>query len=259
MGDEPERPPMPDALRSMAEAAIVRHTRRRAPPETVTKPEQRYYENLTCPYREDDEELWMALLLECFGTRVHAVAQHFFRQLEALVPLVFYEGEDRDRRDEEALRTALAIVYSLKPRNEAEAALAAQYVALHFAAMKSAAYALRYTNIDTRSAASLAALAKAAASHFALLRGGPKNRAIKQTIRVERVYIDNREQHVHAGREGGRESGGQAHAERGERARARPLLPSPDEGGDIMSLSPGEGPEPMPPARGRERIRSAKG
>lgn len=120
-----EREPMPDVLRPLALEAIKRHKRRPVAPAIVTKPEQREYVNLTCPYREEDEELWIALLIECFGTRVYQVAQCFMYQLEALCPNVLYPGEDHSRRDEDAMRQALAIVYGLKPRNEAEGALAA--------------------------------------------------------------------------------------------------------------------------------------
>src|SRR5438105_1971196 len=76
---EPEREAMPDVLRPLAEAAIKRHKKRPYAPDVVTQPEQRYLQELTCPYRDEDHDLWSALLLECFGTRVFAVGQCFMR------------------------------------------------------------------------------------------------------------------------------------------------------------------------------------
>lgn len=252
MPDEADKPPMPDNLRPLAEAAIRRHQKRPIAPEVVTVPEQRYLQHLTSPYRDEDNNLWFALLLECFGTRVLEVGQAFFRQLSDLCGEVFYEGEDHRRRDETELRQALAIVYDLKPRNAAEAAGAAQLVALHFATMKVGAMIAGNRYLDARTAASLAALSKAYSSQLRTIQEGrSKGRSIKQVIRIERVQIDARQQHLHAG-EGGQESGSQPQGGSGQRARARQAVRGEGENdGSLLSLPCREGPEPLPiPRRG---------
>lgn len=276
MTDEP-KPPMPDALRPLAEAAIVQHEKRPAPPQTVTHPKRRgEWLYLTCPYREEDEGLWLALMLECFGTRTADAGQAFMRQLAALCPEVLYNGEEEARIDEEALRQALAIVYSLKPRTEAEGAFAAQLVALHLTAMKVGAQLGKYSSVDIRSAATLAALVKAYGNGLATLQGlkGGGRRSTRQTVIVKREthvhHHHHDEKHVHLP-DGGR-GGGNLHAQsQGPdelRARAtrstggsakRAALPSPNAEGDGLPVSINEGPEAVPVAWRGEGDGSAEG
>ena len=248
---------MPESLRHLAEQAIKKHRKRLCAPEVVSKPEHGDHGQLTCPYREEDEDLWLALLMECFGTRSHAVAHSFMRQLSALCPDVLYEGEQHRRRDEEVLRQALAIVYSFKPRNEADAAQAAQYVALHLTTMKLGAHLGNHNYVDPRTAASLAALAKASAGALNAIRGARQPRNIKQTIIVKKEtrYYDQRS--VTLG-EGVGKSGGQPEQRDGLRAHARdevidaeyrPTVPSPDEGGRVVPIASSKGKAGVPDAR----------
>jgi hypothetical protein len=265
-----EKPPMPEKLRPLAEDAIRRHQRRSAAPDIVTSPtRQDHHYHLSCPYREEDEGLWFALILECFGTRIAEVGQSFMRQLAALCPLVWYEGENESRVDEESLRQALAIVYSLKPRNEAEAALAAQLVAVHFATMKVGKSAGRYDWIPLPTANCLAALVKAYGNGLLTmekLRG--RTRSTRQTFKVEKhVHHHYDEKHVHFAGGGGRKPSGQDHADSELRARARPdsepsdlaALPGPNTGGHVLPVPCGEGEAGLQDARRREEVRCAEG
>jgi hypothetical protein len=251
-----ERVAMPEQLRELAEQAIKRHKKRPIAPEVVSLPEHREWQNLTCPYRDEDESLWLALLLECFGTRTAMTAQAFMRQLADLCPEVWHEGENRPRRCEEALRQALSIVYGLKPRNEAEAAAAAQYVALHFASMKLGASIGKHSYVDPRTIASLAAVSKASAAQLTAIQRGRSRNISRQTIKVEKhVHIHN-DRHLHLHGEGERDSGGQSQAKGQQRAHARaagsvvevPALRSENEGGNVLPLPCRPGPEAVPNA-----------
>lgn len=266
---EPERKPMPDFLRAIAETAIQKHRKRVWVPHVVPRPAQGPLADLSCPYREEDWELWAALLLECFGTRSFSVAQCFFRQLEALCPTVIYEGESKLRRDEEMLLQALAIVAGIKPRNELEAAAAAQYAALHITAMKLGANVSSGTGyVDSRSVASFAALMKAASRHYAMIQNGRSPKRAKQTFIVKKeTHVHHHdERHVHLpGGDGN--SGSRVHEADELRARARgavepqelPALPSPEQSAEVLRFPSGEGAESLPQARRGERIRRAEG
>ncbi len=263
-----KRPPMPDRLREIALAANEkRHPKRMAVPMVVPKPEQRHLQNLTCPYRKEDEELWLALLVDCFGTRVFPVAQCFIRHLEKLCPEVLYDGEEHCRRDEETLALALSIVAGIKPRNEMEAAAAAQYVALHLTAMRLGANCASGSGyLDSKSAHALAAVTKAAALQYATIQSGRgKRRSIKQTfiVKKETRYYDNRQ--VHLG-EGGGNPDARVHEADELRAHARgtvepqelPALPCPEQSAEVLRFPSGEGAESLPQARRGERIRRAE-
>lgn len=262
---ETEKPPMPDLLRELAQQAKRRHRTRSAPPPIVTNPKRMggmHY--LTCPYRDEDEDLWFALLLECFGTRMLAVADAFMQQVASLCPEVLYEGEDRTRLDEGALHQALAIVYALKVRNEAEAALAAQLVAVHFATMKVGKTAGRYDWLPLPHANCLAALVKTYSGGLKALRDmkGGRGRTTRQVIRVERanVYVDQRGRGVgNPGSQADEGSGKRARATPSGSARILPALSRPDEIGDALQTLPGEGPDPLPPARWGEGLGGAEG
>lgn len=268
---EPVKPPMPDNLRGLAEGAIARHRKRRMPPDIVTRAEEMgYYQHLTCPFRDEDEELWLALLLECFGTRSYSVAQSFMRQLAALVPSVLYDGERSIRADEEAMYQALAIVCSLKPRNEAEAAHAAQLVAVHLASMRVGGHLGRASGYaDPRTVASLALLTKTFGEGVDRLQRRGRRKPAVQVIKVEKrvnVYNDNRSVTVPTGGCDNRNS--RPHASGELRAREagsntgpneRPALPSPDQGGRVVPWPGGEGEAGLSDARSRERIRRAEG
>jgi hypothetical protein len=249
--DVAEKPPMPDRLRPLAQAAIARHQKRPAAPDVVSQPDHGVYDHLTCPYRDDDQELWVALILECFGTRVADVGQAFMRQLYALCPEVLYNGESQRRPDEETLRQALEIVYSLRPRTAAEAALAAQMVALHLTAMKVGHSIGQRSYTDSRTIASLALVAKTYGSLLNILNDRKGKRSTRQTIKVvndKHVHFHD-ERHVHLRGRGDGKSGGQSHDTHRPRARATPALPGENASGRDLQIVPGEGSEALPSTR----------
>lgn len=124
------------------------------------------------------------------------------------------------------LNAALNIVSGVRPRNEVEAALAAQMVAIHFMMMKLAGSSLTNGWIDPRNAAITGKLARTYAMQLDIL-GRLRGRVGKQTIRVR--YERHEHRHVHVG-EGGLENGTQAQAPtcRADRNSARkpPRLPA---------------------------------
>ena len=252
------KPPMPEKMRARASRAVARHQSRPVAPEIdlSSGAEGWDYGN---PYDEEDEGAWLALMLEAFGTRQEVVAHCFINHLAHLCSSGWEEGAGRWRPNEYELQTAIAIVQSMKPKNEAQAALAAQAVAIHFAAMKVGSRLAGMSYPDPRTIASLAALGKVYAGQLETmqkLKGGGKARP--QTIKVEKHVHVHHERHVHLPGEGGRDFGSQAHDRSEPRARARqsePInltaLPSPDKGGDVVPFPSGEGAEPLPQARGR--------
>lgn len=206
-----DRPPMPDVLRPLAEDAFNRLQRRRAAPDVVSLPDQGYFRDLTSPYRDEDAGLWLALLLDCFGTRVQAVGQAFFDQLAALCPDVLYEGETEARRDETLLRQALAIVCGIKPRNELEACLAAQSVALHLTAMKLGSRIARSDYVEPRNASALSRLSKAFAGNVETLQRLRGRKSVRQTIVVKNEKHIHNHKHVHIDGPGPSQIGDQPH------------------------------------------------
>ncbi len=256
---------MPDALRLLAEGAKRRHQKRAAIPE-VRLPSGPV-ERLECPYIEGDWELWVCLLLECFGTRTVTVGAAFMRQLADLCPEVLYDGEEVRRRNDAVLEQALAIVASLKPRSEAEAALAAQAVALHLTSMKVGKELACRSYPDPRTVASLAGVTKAYAATLDTMRRLKGGNTTRQTFRVEKHVHYHDERHVHF-RRGGRKSGSQPDATEGKRARAnhaaepqeRPALSGPQSvHGEVMPFSSREREADMPHARVGSRIGSPEG
>jgi hypothetical protein len=266
-----EKEAMPRVLVDAAAKAQRKHRDRwPAPPIDIVEDGEGWW--FQSPYQEEQE--WWQLLGEAFGTRSQAVIGVFMSQLAQLVDTVWIGGEPgtsgKRRPEETELMAAISIVASLKPKNEAEAGFAASIVATHFAAMKMGAEVARRSYPDSRTVASLAAINRTYAQQmatFQALRGG--RRGSRQTIIVKKEnhvhYTDARSVNVPGG--GGGKSGGQAHEAEPERARAsrafepveRPALPRPNEGGDVVQFPGGEGPQPLPPSRGRQGVGSAEG
>ena len=215
------RPEPADELREWEQGAERRAFARPYPPGVMLEAAGLDEEHWTAPH--SDSSLWTLQLADAFGTRSRAVIATFMRQLEALCGPTHWDDESRQwRLDENQFSAALAIVNSVKPRNEIEAALAAQMVAIHLLTMQVAARALKYDG-DTRTAATAAKLARAFTDQLAALKAHrQRGRTAKQSITVRKEL----HQHIHYHRGEG-ESDGQPH-ERG----AAPVdectaLPSP--------------------------------
>lgn len=240
---------MPAKLRAKADQAKQRHQKRAIAPDVAVKvtPTGWDYEN---PYRAADEPAWWALFYEAFGTRHGGVASTFIEHLARLCSWSF-DMEKGWQPKEGELQTAISIVQSMKPRNESEAALAAQAVALHFASMKLGRFIGTVTYPDARSVASLAAVSKAYAGTLETNQKLKGRKTARQRITVHHERHVHHHQHVHV-EEGGANSGGQSHAptlgEGSSRIEHGRALSGPDQGGRIVLLPCGSGSPSLPDA-----------
>jgi hypothetical protein len=198
----PSKPPLPKFLRPFIDQARQRNRRRPPNPGVVIKrdPEGYGFESL-----HRDEEAWMVQIADAFGTRSESTVRVFLGHLADLCTLARDENGNRYPSELE-LNAALNIVSGVRPRNEVEAALAAQMVAVHFMTMRLAGSALSNGWIDPRTAAITGKLARTYAMQLDSL-GRLRGRVGKQTIKVR--YERHEHRHVHVG-EGGAERGTQA-------------------------------------------------
>lgn len=158
--------------------------------------------------------------------------------------MVFVDAGTREPSQEE-FDAVLAIVSSTKPRNEAQAAFAAQLAALHLAAMRLARRVTGDALGDDRTVAVLTKTVRAYGDELATMqRLQGKSRSTRQTIKVE----SQRHQHIHC--HGGSEDfGGQAHATRAEVAASSNAVQGPRPVGPGLSLASGTGETSLPDAR----------
>jgi hypothetical protein len=147
-----------------------------------------------------NERLHELQLTEAFGTRSRSVIYTFMEQLEALCSAKWWDEEAQQwRLDEHAYNTALALVASVKPKSEMEAALAAQMAAVHILTMKVTARAIRY-DYDTRTAAVAGKLARTFAMQMDAMRAMKgKSRTAKQSIKVTKETHQHVHYHQHRG------------------------------------------------------------
>ncbi len=186
------------------------------------------------PYdNRPDKDRWWALFFTMLGTRQAAVVDMFIGQLQQLVPDRWDEKKGCWRGNQEDTRAMFGMIQSMKPKTVAQAALAAQLVALHFNTMKLAAGISSYSMGDARTAATIARCTKAyAEGMLALQKLQGKARKSKQTITVETHH--HHHQHIHYETGGSPINGGQAQGtERGAIVQCA-TLPSPDEAGHLL-------------------------
>lgn len=251
------KPAMPAKLRAKGEAAIERHQRRPIAPDVAMTAKDGEW-SYGSPYSASDELAWCALLFEAFGTRQTSVANVFVNQLAQLCSSHWDEDAHAWRPDEQQLQTAIALVQSLAPKDVAQAALAAQAVAIHFATMKLAHSFIKHSWTDARSMASLAALGKTYVRQLEAMQGLKGKRTSRQRITVSYERHNHNHQHVHVAG-GSAEFGGQAHATHSGCNEQSTALPSYNAAGSIVSFPGCEGQAGLPDARGRKRIGSAEG
>ena len=239
------RPDPPQELRDWEAAADARVGKRPHPPGIMLEPAGIDREHWTAPH--NDGSLWTLQLADAFGTRSKAVISTFLAQLELLCGRNIWDEEAHQWRvDENQFSGALAIINSVKPRNEMEAALAAQMVAVHLLTMKVAARAIRY-EYDTRTAATASKLARTFTMQMdALDKARGKRRTTRQSIKVTKEL----HQHVHYHRGDG-ENGGQPHERDAEAIDQCTALPSPEQGGQTVPLPSREGQAKVQAARRR--------
>lgn len=239
------RPEPTAELREWQKAAEKRAYARPFPPGVMFEPLGFDQEAPTPPH--SDDSLWWLQLADAFGTRSSAVINTFMNQLEALcAPNHWDENTKQWRLDENQFSAALAIINSVKPRNEMEAALAAQMVAIHLLTMKVTARAIKY-DYDTRTAATAGKLARTFTLQLETLQ---KLRGRKQTSRQSITVRKELHQHVHYHR-GEAESDGQPHGRESAAIDQRAALPCPDKGGDVVPMPSRQRKGAMPDARRR--------
>jgi hypothetical protein len=195
---------------------------------------------LNSPFSECEEE-WRLMVLDTFGTRSHQVGNVFLHHLASLCSSAWNEQAQRWAPNEDELTAILHIVAAHKPRNEGEAALAAQIAATHVITMKVAKFAYDHP-FDHRTIGAYAKLAKASAQQVETVAGlKGKRRSTRQQITVTHEKHIHHHQHVHV--EGGVEkSEGQCHATRADKAERtheapeRAALPGQDQGGTVVPL-----------------------
>lgn len=186
------RPEPKAELRKWEVAAEKRAYARPFPPGVMFEPQGFDEELPTAPH--NDNGLWWLQLGDAFGTRSSGVISAFMEQLEALCEKTHWDEEAKQwRLDENQFSASLAIINSLKPRNELEAAHAAQMVAVHLMTMKVSARALKY-DYEPRMASTAGKLARTfTLQREAFERIRKPNRTAKQNIKVSKEL----HQHVH--------------------------------------------------------------
>jgi hypothetical protein len=186
------RPEPAQELRDWEKQAQARAHARPYPPGIILEPAGFDEEHWTAPH--SDTNLWTLQLADALGTRSQAVISAFMAQIEALCGKQGWDEEARQwRLDENEFSAALAMINSIKPKNEIEAAMAAQMVAVHLMQMKTAAYAIKFSG-DWRSAAVAGKLARTFAQQIETLqRLRAPNRTKKQSIKVSKEL----HHHVH--------------------------------------------------------------
>ncbi len=192
------RKPAVPAIQTPAIAeALARHLARPINPGVVVALHKTGY-SLDAPHR--DQEGWEIQILDAFGTRSVSAARVFLDQLAGLCrPAIGGNGEWAP--NEVDLNAMLAMVNSVRPRNEIEAALAAQMAAIHILTARifgEAASVEGWVNPDK--AALGARLAKTFAQQCETLHR-LKGRVGRQSIKVK--YERHNHQHVHVARPDG--------------------------------------------------------
>jgi hypothetical protein len=203
----------------------------------------------TSPHSDGD--LWELQLADAFGTRSHSVIRAFVHDLRKLCPEAWDEDLRRWKANETDLNAALAMVADWQPENTAQAALAAQLVALHWMVMRLSSQALnRGHMIMEREAAIAGKLSRTYAQLCETMQSlkGQK-RTASQSISVKRE--SHHHQHIHVHRDGGdAKNVGQPHEARAAPIEERTSLPGPIEGnGAVVPFPGGEGQDRMQQAR----------
>lgn len=182
----------------------------------------------------NDHRLHELQLAEAFGTRSRSLIYTFMSQLEALCSEKWWDEDAQQwRLDEHAFNTVLTLVSAIRPKNEMEAALAAQMAAVHMMTMKVSARAIRY-EYDTQTAATASKLARTFAMQMETLQGlRGKRRTTRQSIKVTKELHQHVHYHDHRGDE---ESDGQCQAPRSTTPDICGALPGPDKSGQVVPL-----------------------
>jgi hypothetical protein len=186
---------MPAMLGPWAEKAKTRMEKRPASPGVMMEPRGDLGDfRAVAPH--DNHEVWSLQIHDAFGTRSPSTVTVFMEQLRALCGENWNDERKAWQPSETELNAALNFINSNQPRNEAEAALAAQMLAVHFMTMRLSAQALKTGDARTASiAAKLARTYAAQMDTLQLTRG--KRRSTRQHITVKHEKHIHTHQHQH--------------------------------------------------------------
>lgn len=225
-----DKEPMPPQMRAQVESDKAALRKRRFAPIIEDGPD-----GWRSPFADDDE--WFAMLAAAFATRTTQVVEAFFDQLQNLCHVGVYDEKAQAWKiDASTFGQLLAIVDSLRPQNEAQAAYAAQLCALHLSAMKLGARIRDYP--DTRTVAILNKTVRAYGDGLETMqRVQGKVRKSRQSIKVERrVYYQ--QVNINGTGGGASETGGQPDAKpTAGFIEARAEVPSEAQAGRVVPFS----------------------
>lgn len=257
-----QKPPMPSNLEPLAEETRERHKKRHANPGIAIEVEKvtEYAYRLASPH--SDTEAWQAMVCDALGTRSEATALTFLYQLTKLCQQDWHpDGEEGGGEwvpDECELNMILNMVSGIRPKNEMQAALAAQMVAVHMMVMKVSERCLTtYQCADSRMVAAASKLARTYAIQTAALAKLQGRRTSRQKITVSYEKHEHQHVHVHRGEE---EIGSQAHAAMEGRISRNgnvAALPSRDQDTVAVPVSSSERKAGVQDARRSKGLRSA--
>jgi hypothetical protein len=266
-----EKPPMDENLRPFIDRARQRHLRRTPNPGVLL--EQAEGQNWKYGPHHRDMEAWQVQIFDAFGTRSASACRVFLDQLAELCMGDPDYGPNGWCPNEIQLNAALNIVSGVRPRNEVEAALAAQMVAVHFMTMTLSARVMRNPHGDPRTAAAAGKLARTYAMQCETM-ARLKGRAGKQkiTVKYERHNHHHEHKHIHAEIGGGVPGFGDQPREPSECRSGRklsdevpaieneggPALPGPNAARDAMPMPSDQGPEAVPHPRRRSGVGRAQ-
>src|SRR5688500_389729 len=131
------KPRLPANMRDLGAKAIAKHRTRPIAP-LVTVEGDEHAAHVASPYAPRDTDDWLALLYQASGTRPMSVMRHFIATLGALVKRHWDEKAHKWTPSEEELQTVIAMVNSMKPADEAQAAYSAMLAALYLSSIRMA-------------------------------------------------------------------------------------------------------------------------
>jgi hypothetical protein len=240
---------MSEKLEGLTTKARERHLKRHANPGVAIEVEKVTENGYRLASPHNDTEAWQAMVCDALATSSEATALTFLCHLTQLCEQNWHPDDEKGGGewvpDECTLNMILNMVTSIKPKNEMQAALAAQMVAVHLMMMKVTERCIRTTICaDPHLLSAASKLARTFAMQTETLAKLQGRRTSRQKITVR--YEKHEHQHVHMHR-GEEEIGGQPHA-KGADAPVTALL-GEDTRGPAVSLAGGPRKTRLPDAR----------
>ncbi len=252
------KPSMPANLEAQAADARARHLGRTANPGVAIEVEKvtEFGFKLASPH--SDTEAWQAMVCDALGTRSEATALTFLNHLVQLCDRNWHPDDKNGGGewvpDECQLNMILNMVAGIKPKNEMQAALAAQMVAVHMMTMAVSERCLRtYGCADPHLLSAASKLARTFAIQNEALAKLQGRKTSRQKITVTHEHHQHQHVHMHRGES---EIGSQPHAKGADASFA--ALRSDNAPTTAVPLASGERQAGVPNAR-RSAIRSAAG